>query len=139
MPERQCKGCTRQVEWGCEAVRWRTPEEGERDGPENWVKPSALPTKVQEDEVYFCPRQGIKQDPRTFGRLLMFYQMYKAGYLPDSGAIVDQSNVMIETLRVFEEENLNCDQVLADRDRAKKARNAKANRGGKGQKQKRAR
>lgn len=134
MPERNCKGCTRQEEWGCEAKRWRTPAEGERDTEANWVKPSALPTTIQGEEVYFCPRQPLREDPRTWGRLLMFYQMFKSGHLPDAGSIVDQSNVMIETLRLMEEENLNCDQVLQDREKAKKARNAKALRGAQGRK-----
>ena len=37
MPERQCAGCTRQAEWGCEAFKYETTKETkgarkERDG-----------------------------------------------------------------------------------------------------------
>lgn len=123
MPERNCEGCTRQDEWGCTAFRWRTPAEGEPDGPENWVNPAYLPVTLSTgDDSYACPRQDLREDPRGWGRMFLLYQMFSKGHLPDKGAVVDQSNVLLESFRILDEANRECDKAEADKAAAQRNR-----------------
>lgn len=122
MPDRQCAGCKRQDEWGCTAFRWRTPAEGEDDGPSNWVRPAKMAIEVGKEETYACPRQTLKERPGEWSRLLMFYQLYLKGFLPDGGAVVDQSNVLMEAFRIIDEANAEADKEEADREKRKRAR-----------------
>lgn len=110
MPTRDCQGCRHQREWGCEARRWRTPPEGEEDGPENWVDPAHLPLTLLSQNIWSCPRQHIRENPAFWATVLKFYGMYKRGFLPDRGAVVDQSNRTIELFRVLDQANDLCDQ-----------------------------
>lgn len=130
MPERQCADCKRQKEWGCTAVRWRTPEGEDPDGPHNWLNPSRLPTTVGTEEVYSCPRQTLHQRPRDWNRLLMFYGLYQKGFLPEDGAIVDQSNVLVHAFRIIDEANAEADREERERE---KRRRSRENTRGKGQ------
>lgn len=129
MPERQCASCNRQDEFGCEAKRWRQPDKDEGDGPENWVKPAYMAVSVGDDESYACPRQTIREQPRDWNRLLMFYGMYAKGHLPNSGAVVDQSNVLIEAFRILDDANAECDRIQQENERRKRNREAGKGRG----------
>ncbi len=95
------------------------------DGPENWVNPAYLPITVKGEEMYACPRQTLHEQPEVWNRLFLYFQMFKNGFLPDAGAVVDQSNVLLEMLRIMDDENVNCDQALADIHKARQARNAR--------------
>lgn len=122
MPERQCATCKKQDDWGCKAVRWRTPEQGEDDSPKNWLRPAKMAVVVGKEESYACPRQTINEHPRDWGRLLMFYGLYQKGFLPDRGSVVDQSNVLIEAFRIIDEANAEADKEEAERERRKQNR-----------------
>lgn len=114
MPERTCVGCVNQREWGCTAKKYREVRLGE-DPAEAWVNPSFLPMEVDGDENYFaCPRQPLKENPEMWQRLLLYYGMYQKGFLPQSGAVMDQSNGAIEAFRILDAVNQECDEVLRE-------------------------
>lgn len=117
MPERQCNGCKRQKEWGCFAKRWRTPDPDEEDGPENWIEPSHLVNEFDGEMIFSCPRQTVRERAWDWNRLLMLYGMYSKGHLPNAGAVVDQSNVLIQAFRILDDANAECDQELAEKEK----------------------
>lgn len=117
MPERQCNGCKRQKEWGCTAKRWRTPGPDEEDGPENWLNPSHLVNEFDGELIHACPRQTIRERPWDWNRLLLLYGMYVKGHMPNDGAVVDQSNVLIMAFRILDDANAECDQELAEKEK----------------------
>lgn len=49
----------------------------------------------------------------------MFYNLYKNGFLPDPGSVVDQSNHLLETLRIIDDENASADKALTEKAAAK--------------------
>lgn len=124
MEERNCAKCTNQEAWGCTAFRWRTPEPDELgDDRDNWVRPAYLPITLDDGtETYACPRQDLFYNPKPWGRLLMLYGMYNKGHLPDRGSVVDQSNVLIEAFRIFDDVNAEVDRSQAEESRRKQAR-----------------
>ena len=126
MPDRKCDGCQRQGEWGCTAKRWREPEEGEPDGPENWNNPAYLPITVEGEESYACPRQHIKENPAYWSMILKYYGMFRKGHLPNRGAIADQSNKAIEVFRLLDDANDACDAEEARRAKERDTRNGTA-------------
>jgi hypothetical protein len=136
MPERQCVKCTKQAEWGCEAFKYRSDENDRRAIPDDnggwwaWFKPSHLPMTVDGEESYACPRQDLKQRAQAWNRMLLYYGMYKQGFLPQAGAIMDQSNKAMELFRIFDQVNGECDEAQAERTRAGQARDEQT--GGKG-------
>lgn len=105
MPERQCRGCRRQEEWGCEAELVGDPALGR----EAWRDPAMLPLTVDDEDIYCCPRQNIHRRPAEWGAMLKYYSMYKNGFLPQPGATMDQSNYAVEVFRVFDDVNHMCD------------------------------
>lgn len=109
MPDRQCAGCVRQVEWGCFAYQKRKPEEGE-DPADSWDSPAYLPVTLDGEEVYHCPRQYIRENMEEWAKLLMYYAYYKAGFLPQSGSVIDQSNKLMEIFRIIDKANDDCDK-----------------------------
>lgn len=116
LPERQCAGCAKQVEWGCHAVRHVVHDDLGRpvmgaDGGQmmNWHQPARLPLSIDGEETYACPRQTLLRRPREWNRLLTFYGMFKRGFLPEAGAVIDQSNKLIEAFRIMDEANYECD------------------------------
>jgi len=125
MPERKCQGCTKQTEWGCTAKPHLVydPETdalvcNEDGSPKiTWSNPARVPEIFDDEETYACPRQTLKENPRQWSQLLMFFSMFKDGFLPQRGAVVDQSNKAIETLTVMNTVNQECDEELAERAR----------------------
>jgi hypothetical protein len=115
MPERKCSGCTRQAEWGCSAFKWREPDPETVDERECWVNPADLPADIDGEQTFACPRQPLHQNPVYWQRLFLFYGMYKQGLLPQSGAVIDQSNKAIEVFRILDDVNQHCDKALEDR------------------------
>ncbi len=101
MPERKCGTCVHQVEWGCEAFRFRESREGEL-AEDSWVKPAYMHVTIDGEDIYHCPRQTLHQQPKQWSRLLQFYHLYKSGHLPDPGAVVEQSNVLMEAFRIID-------------------------------------
>lgn len=125
MPERQCSSCTRQKEWGCTAKRWRTPDPNDpddMDGPENWVNPSHIVQEFDGEQLYSCPRQTLRENAWDWNRLLMLYGMYTKGHLPNAGAVVDQSNLLIQAFRILDDANAECDQELQAQERKRQNR-----------------
>ena len=110
MPERQCVGCRHQAEWGCEAKSYKVINAKGKEET-RWFKPSALPLSLDGAEEHFaCPRQHIRENPAYWNRVLTLYAMYRKGFLPDRGAVVDQSNQLIEVFRVLDDVNASCDK-----------------------------
>jgi hypothetical protein len=119
MPERQCGTCTQQEEWGCKGrkVRPTQPDEDER---ESWENPAFLPLEIDGKEIYNCPRQHLLEDPHYYSIALKFYAMYMKGFLPQAGAVCDQSNKAIEIFRILDDVNAMCDhQQLEETKRPK--------------------
>jgi len=120
MPERQCRGCTKQDEWGCRAFKYQTTEENPAAQPAldgtwwAWDRPAHLPLSFDGEETYACPRQDLKERPYAWHRMFLYYGMYKAGHLPQSGSVMDQANKAVEVFRVFEDVNAECDRTLME-------------------------
>ena len=135
MPERQCSGCKRQADWGCEAVRYPSNEENpdaqqDEDGSWwAWWKPAHLPLSVDGEETFACPRQDLRKRAYAWHRMLLFYGMYKKGHLPQPGAVMDQSNKAIELFRIFDDVNFECDQTLDEQERSKRNQEAQQPKG----------
>ena len=120
MPERSCNGCKKQKEWGCTAAKFEVPKgtPGSTPGTEGkwwvWENPAQLPLTFDGEETYACPRQSLYQDRSSWNRVFMFYGMFKAGHLPQAGAVIDQANKALEVLRVIDDVNNECDAALAN-------------------------
>jgi hypothetical protein len=132
MPERQCSGCTRQAEWGCDAFKYESTKENkgarkERDGRfYAWHKPAQYPLNVDGEETWACPRQPLKQDPMGWHKLLLFYAYYQKNFLPQQGAVVDQANKAMELFRVLDAANEAADAANEETKRRKAAMNDRA-------------
>lgn len=116
MPERSCVGCKSQREWGCYAKKYREELPGE-DPADAWVDPAFLPLEIDGDENHFaCPRQPLKEDPYGWKRTLLYYGMYQKGFMPQEGAVMDQSNRAIEVFRILDTVNQEVDAAqMAER------------------------
>lgn len=126
MPERKCEGCKRKDEWGCEAKPHTvTDEDGnpkyDKAGRPvlKWTKPARIPEMFDGEETYACPRQTLKENARSWSRLLMYYAAYKDGFLPQAGAVIDQSNAAMEALNVMNATNQECDDEINEKSRLK--------------------
>lgn len=130
MPERQCNGCKRQVDWGCTAKQFPA-EKGEKaltgerisigsDGKwYRWTNPSSLPLTIDGEQTYACPRQDLKERGRDWHHLFMYYGMYKAGFMPQNGSVMDQSNKAIEMFRIVDAVNAECDEAVQEENKRK--------------------
>ena len=133
MPERQCGKCTRQDDWGCEAVRFPSKEGDPTAYPDKngnwwgWHKGAVMSVTLDGEESRACPRQTLKRHPQPWQKMLLYYGMYRKGHLPQVGAVMDQSNKAIELFRVLDEINFECDAALEAEDRAKRRREAPLN------------
>jgi hypothetical protein len=116
LPERNCAGCTRQKEWGCDA-RQIVDEHGE----EKWIDAAPIPLQIDGEEVRRCPRRPLKDDPRYWNRLLFFYGLYKQGHLPDPGAVTEQSHKAMELFQIIGDVADDCAREKAERERRKQA------------------
>jgi len=116
MTDRSCTGCKSQAEWGCQAKKYREVRPGE-DPAEGWIYPATLPLEVDGDENHFaCPRQPLKEEPQAWQRMLLYYGMYQKGFLPQKGAVMDQSNRAIEVFRILDTVNQEVDAAqMAER------------------------
>jgi hypothetical protein len=124
MPERQCDGCKRQDEWGCHAKPYTVVND---QGVEEvrWHRPAQLPITLLGEETWACPRQPIRENPFFWSKVLKFYGLYKKGFLPDQGAIVDQSNKLIELFRIIDDANDQCDQEELNREKQRQNRESR--------------
>jgi hypothetical protein len=118
MPERSCYGCIKQKEWGCNATKVKA-EKGDKgakpDGRGDWwlwTNPARLPLTFDGEQTYACPRQDLKRRGFAWHRMFLFYGMYKAGFLPQGGSVIDQSNRALEVFRIFDAVNAECDDAL---------------------------
>ncbi len=132
MPERKCQGCVKQVQWGCTAKphlvfddETNEPVIDQKTKRQKivWSNPGRIPEIFDDEETYACPRQGLHEDPKGWSWLLMFFGMFKDGFLPQRGAIVDQSNKAIEILNVMNIANGECDEEVSKRASAKGNKN----------------
>jgi hypothetical protein len=128
MPERKCQGCKKQVFWGCEAKPHKVVDEDTGEpviDPKTkqqkvvWSNPAAIPEIFDDEETFACPRQTIHEQPREWSWLLMFYSMFKDGFLPQQGSVVDQSNKAVEVLNVMNVANQECDDEIQRREASK--------------------
>lgn len=129
MPERNCVGCTKQELWGCTAKRWKDHPPNEPDHPGNWVAPAQHPVTLMGETFYSCPRQHMRENPGYWGWMLKFYGLYKKGFLPSTGGILEQSNKAIEVFRVLDDANDQCDRAEAEKQRAQQNRRGPPQRG----------
>lgn len=119
LPERDCARCTssKQKEWGCHATQ-------KQDG--SWENKAALPLKLDDEEHWRCPRRPVKDDPGFFRRLFFFHGLYKKGQLPAKGGVVDQSDRMMNLLRLVDHAEDEVRAELQERQRRRANRNRKA-------------
>jgi hypothetical protein len=128
MPERQCVGCKKQVEWGCEAYREKVLPKTAGARPDQhgnwwlWHNPARLPMTVDDEESYACPRQDLKERPREWSRMLMFYGLWKKGHLPQGGSVLDQSNRAMELFQILDAVNAEADKAQMDQERERRAK-----------------
>lgn len=130
MPERNCRRCTKQDEWGCTAKQYVKvdPETAspvlDRFGrPEmQWVNPARLPLDMDGEEWWACPRQDLKERPDAWGHMLNYYGMFRKGFLPQTGAVMDQSNYAVEVFRILDDANNEADDALQKADAEKQNR-----------------
>ena len=123
MPDRQCLGCTKQVQWGCEARRIGFPAPGEADDPDkHWTKPAHLPVQILGETSYACPRQHIRENPVFWGHLLRYYGLFQKGFLPSAGGVADQANKAMELFQIVEQANMDCDRAEAEKRQRQSAR-----------------
>jgi len=119
MPERSCNGCVKQKQWGCTATKLEVPAGTKGAVPDqtgkrwfHWTNPAAMPLTFDGERTYACPRQSLKRDPRGWSKLFKYYGMYKAGFLPQAGAVVDQSAKAVELFRILDNANAEADESL---------------------------
>lgn len=120
MPERQCAGCVKQKEWGCRAKRFPAADKEpgakpDRDGRWwRWESPASLPLTFDGEDTYACPRQDLRERPFAWHRMLLFYGMYKNGFLPQPGSVMDQSNKALQVFSILDAVNAECDAAAKD-------------------------
>lgn len=110
MPELSCSGCTKQEELGCDAFQFRTPE-GNEDPKDTWHNPAHMPITLDGEDTFACPRQTLHEDPDSWASILKYYGFYGKGFLPQTGSIIDQSNSLMDTFRVLDTANAECDDA----------------------------
>ena len=109
MPERDCVKCSAQqkADWGCKAYRWVKD-----DGEVEWLNPAQVPLSWEDGEDWWaCPRQDLHENPQMWGQMLLYYGMFKAGFLPDNGAVSTQSAFAVEVFRIFDAANAKADEA----------------------------
>lgn len=124
MPERDCTKCTRQAMWGCTARFNGKP--GQEPLRKLWDNPADLPVAIGGMETYACPRQSMHENPKDWAQLFRLYGMYRRGFLPNRGAIADQSNALTTAFTILDAANAEADKAIAEREQAKRNRDAKA-------------
>jgi hypothetical protein len=130
MPERQCNNCKRQDDWGCTAFKWREPDEETLDEREEcWVRPASLPLEIEGEVTFACPRQHINENPQFWSTMWRYYGMYKAGFLPQAGAVSDQSNKAVSIFAILDDINARCDKVLLEKPKEKRGEEGLLHRG----------
>ena len=138
MPERQCSKCKRQSDWGCTSKMVASDETDHTATKDDdgrwwgWSNPSTLPLTLGGETVWACPRQDVFERGREWHKMLLYYGFYKKGFLPQAGAVMDQSNRAMEVFRVLDDINGECDQEETNRNRGaqdRSAHRAAANRG----------
>ena len=92
------------------------------EGREVWQNPASSPVRVLEENHWACPRQTLKENPLEWSRLLFYYDLFKKGHLPDEGSVSSQSNAMMEILRIIDNENADCDRIIAEKEARKQKR-----------------
>ena len=119
LPERVCQTCVSQEAWGCDA------EETDQDDPMGgkvWRRPAQLPLTIDGELVWRCPRRPLKDDPTYWQRLLLHYDLFRDGHLPDEGGVSSQSFKAISLFGVVADTMAECDR---DRDEQAAARRAR--------------
>lgn len=127
MPERNCRGCTKQVQWGCTAKPYvvmdpetSSPVLGHDGKPKvAWTNPAHMPLDFDGEETYACPRQPLREEPEMWSRVFTYYRLYKKGFLPQTGAAMDQANIAVEIFRILDDANDDADDALQKAEAAK--------------------
>jgi hypothetical protein len=122
MPERNCKTCKRQAEWGCYAVE--TDEIDPFTGEKVWRNPALLPLTLDDENVWRCPRRPIKDDPLYWQKLLFHYGLYKSGFLQDEGGVTSQSFKAMVMFGIIDDAMAECGKEKAERETARQLRSA---------------
>lgn len=88
-----CSTCTahQKIEWGCDAYQ---DEKGE------WQKKALIPERMDNEDVWVCPRRPVKDDPAFYSELMSLYALYKEGVLADEGSIMSQSTKYVNLMRL---------------------------------------
>lgn len=79
--ERACKGCKKQLEWGCETK-------------------ASLPIEFDGELLWNCPRRPAIDHSELISRVFLIYRWYKQGLLPDPGTWQDQAPKFIAYMGV---------------------------------------
>lgn len=103
---RKCKGCTRQLEWGCE-------------------KDSILPYQFDGETHFRCPLRGYYEDPEGMNQLMLAYWYYREGHFPEPGTWQDQSARLLRFFQVISLANQDADEALEEKRKREAARLAR--------------
>ena len=102
MPELQCQTCTpeQRLERGCYAKKVRVVDE-DQDPRLEWDNPAPVPTTIDGEDLYACPRQHIRENQYWWSKAMMYYRAYDQGHLPNTGGVADQSNGAIQLMTIL--------------------------------------
>ena len=119
LQERDCAVCTRKADWGCDArlnpAALAPGEPLDPSRPELWQDRAFMPIRIDDEEVWRCPRRPVKDDPVYWQRLLFYYGMFKKGHLPDPGAVSEQSNKAMQLFALLDDAVADCSREKASR------------------------
>lgn len=85
------------------------------------------------EDTYACPKQHMRENPQYWSWILRFYGFYKKGFLPEAGAIIDQTNKALSVFNILDEINSRIDMAEAEKraqQAAKRGAQNKQRRGG---------
>ncbi len=100
LKDRNCVGCKRQKEWGCDAERTvKSWDEKGKPREIEWKRPALVPLLIDGEEWFQCPRRPLKDNPLYWNFLLSQFVYYRAGHLPAGPAIQDQPAKLMTLLR----------------------------------------
>ena len=82
---RDCVTCTEtnKRQWGCEGN-------------------AEMPIRIDDEEIWTCPRRPILDHPEFFAEVLGAYRDYQKGFLPEPGGTMSQPKRLMQCFKVIE-------------------------------------
>lgn len=61
-----------------------------------------VPVELFGERTTTCPRRPVLDQPEEFAYYMRLYRMYRNGFLPESGAVMDQSGYVLGVFDVLD-------------------------------------